>query len=345
MVVNPFRPTVLLPFGFEGRYQPDEQRLVLAHEFSRVAQRDLQLSLVPELACLLFFFVPLVWWAKLNWFDQRELLCDARSIYALNATPQAYGSLLLKFVESNGRFGALSPAPVGFMSATPSYGQLTMRLFNLNRLNHPSTVNRRIGAAFLAAVCLLTLPWRVGAQPQMSQEMLRARTKALIQIRYVGLSFLTYNADHKNSFPRAESTAQAFALVTPDVDKLKKEKRNNPKDVKSNVLVFPYPKDLAQGPNGDIFKSANSIGGRILYNTALSGVLSYWLPSPSTTILVYDEKPWPNDRHLVGFADGHVKFVKGREWEQALTTLKPKFWLKWPYDARMTPRKSAVVPR
>ncbi|HJP83730.1 MAG TPA: hypothetical protein VJ835_09525, partial [Fimbriimonadaceae bacterium] len=76
--------------------------------------------------------------------------------------------------------------------------------------------------------------------------------------------------------------------------------------------------------NREITQSANPNGGRILLNMALAGVSTMSIEQPAETVLFYDEKVWPNGQYLVGFTDGHVKFLDEGEWAIAKNSLMLK---------------------
>ncbi len=110
------------------------------------------------------------------------------------------------------------------------------------------------------------------------------RTVGLSNVKQVALGLMMYASDEDDKFPKADSTAAARALVMPY---LKSEE------------VWTSP-----------------AGGRILYNTALSGVAQTSLEKVAETPLVWEEKAAPDGTRAVGFADGHAKRVGEAEWSR-----------------------------
>jgi len=108
--------------------------------------------------------------------------------------------------------------------------------------------------------------------------------KTLSNVKQASLAIAIYCADSDDVFPSADSTA------------------------KVQQQTFPYTK------NQNIWKSLNPEGGRILYNTSVSGTSVSMLERPAETLLLWDEKPWPDGRRVVAFADGHAKIVDGQDW-------------------------------
>jgi beta-lactamase regulating signal transducer with metallopeptidase domain len=69
------RPVVLMPGGAGG--WPDERRrVVLLHELAHVKRLDCLTQQLAQLACTLYWFNPLTWWASMRMRVERELACD-----------------------------------------------------------------------------------------------------------------------------------------------------------------------------------------------------------------------------------------------------------------------------
>jgi hypothetical protein len=111
-----------------------------------------------------------------------------------------------------------------------------------------------------------------------------SKANALSNLKQITLGMIMYQTDNDDLTPYVQDTKSAFAVT------------------------MPYIK------NTDLFKSLNPAGSRILLNMAIAGVSDAEIEAPADTILYYDPKPWPDGRRLVGFTDGHVKFVEEQEW-------------------------------
>ena len=129
-VMGLLRPVVLLPADLAET----DLDLALGHEFAHLVRRDLWLGLVPALAERLFFFHPLARLAAREYALAREAACDARVLGALEAQPERYGRLLI-------RFGAI-PRRTAFAAtgASPTFHLLKRRLLMLQ--NQPPTGRR-----------------------------------------------------------------------------------------------------------------------------------------------------------------------------------------------------------
>ncbi|MCW4454655.1 TonB family protein [Flavobacterium sp. MXW15] len=95
-VMGLLRPRVLLPHGFEQRYDRQERELVLHHERIHIRRGDLHANaLVAGLRCL-YWFNPLFHLAARRFRFDQELACDARVVAAYPQARRSYGQAMLK---------------------------------------------------------------------------------------------------------------------------------------------------------------------------------------------------------------------------------------------------------
>lgn len=69
------RPTVLLPASCDG-WSEERKRLVLLHEFAHIKRLDLPWQWLARLACVVYWFHPLAWYALHRLQIEREQACD-----------------------------------------------------------------------------------------------------------------------------------------------------------------------------------------------------------------------------------------------------------------------------
>lgn len=78
MLVGALWPRVLVPLDFEQRFTADERELVLAHERAHMRRGDAVVNAVGAGWLCVFWFNPVMYWARrLLRFDQ-DLACDER---------------------------------------------------------------------------------------------------------------------------------------------------------------------------------------------------------------------------------------------------------------------------
>jgi len=117
----------------------------------------------------------------------------------------------------------------------------------------------------------------------------------LSNLKQLGLSFALYSSDADDVIPATESTADAQEVTFPYIDKAERWRTQNPN------------------------------GGRILFNTRLAGISQTAIEKPDETILLLDEKPWPDGRRAVCYVDGHAAFLTEPEYRQRIMVRFPNF--------------------
>ena len=113
-----------------------------------------------------------------------------------------------------------------------------------------------------------------------------AKTRAVANAKQVAFGVVMYASDYDDRFPKAEATSQAQSALNP------------------------YLKD------GSVWTSLNPNGGRLLYNTYLSGVNLASLQDPSGTLLLWDERAWPDGSRTVAYTDGRAATLSREEWDR-----------------------------
>lgn len=149
-----WRPTIVLPEDFE-MLDEGERRMALAHEIAHLRRWDPVLNVVPEIARVLFFFLPPVWLACREWAAERETVCDQEALSATGATPRDYREMLLK-VAMQDAYPMGTPA----LGATAEFGLLRRRI---ERLGRATGVSILLGAASMAVALPALVPWQLAS--------------------------------------------------------------------------------------------------------------------------------------------------------------------------------------
>ena len=157
-----FRTTVLLP---EERFEmltAAEQQMALCHELVHVKRGDLWLAWLPALAERICFFNPLAHVAAREYLLAREAACDADVLRALDASPQAYGRLLLAL-------GIGYPEGLAAAGASRSVTTLTRRLSMLAFAQSEPARARRLAWTIVAVAACTLLPLRLAARAEQGE--------------------------------------------------------------------------------------------------------------------------------------------------------------------------------
>lgn len=153
------RVRLVIPSSLLTRLNHQELRAVLAHELAHVRRRDHLVRWIEWLACSVFWWNPVAWWARRELRAAEEASCDALGVTALKYAPRDYAKSLLRAVEllSKPPTPAIPPFASGAASGrSPKALERRIRML----MSGKSTVHaprwKRIARA-TATVCLLPL--------------------------------------------------------------------------------------------------------------------------------------------------------------------------------------------
>lgn len=94
-----WRCEILLPAQLLPRLTQDERDMLLAHELAHVRRRDHWIRPLEQLVVALYWWNPLVWWARRHLRVEEEKSCDALVLQKLPGRVRAYAEGLLKSIE------------------------------------------------------------------------------------------------------------------------------------------------------------------------------------------------------------------------------------------------------
>ena len=133
------RVRIVLPSRLLEQMDSRQWQWVLAHELAHVRRRDYWVRWLEWMACVCFWWNPVVWWGRYHLRANEEICCDSLVLSTLHPQPHAYANSLLTAVECL-TFPARQP-PV-MASEINSYGFLKRRFRVIvsaapNRTNPP----------------------------------------------------------------------------------------------------------------------------------------------------------------------------------------------------------------
>ena len=127
---------------------------ILAHELAHVRRRDYLVRWLEWLACVCFWWNPVMWWARYNLRANEELCCDALVVSSLNPKPHTYADSLLQAVEILACPAHRPPA----MASEINSGGFLERRFKMMVSGTPSRVNSRRLQALVLLFAMVVLP-------------------------------------------------------------------------------------------------------------------------------------------------------------------------------------------
>lgn len=112
-VIGAWRPTLVLPAGSEERLDPRAREALIIHELAHIRRGDLLVRWLQNVARLVFFFWPPVWWICRRIERFSEMACDQWAVSLSSAGPRLYAESLLEAAKGV-RAGALVKHELGF---------------------------------------------------------------------------------------------------------------------------------------------------------------------------------------------------------------------------------------
>ena len=148
-------PHLVLPEELWGRLDAAQQDAVVAHELAHLKRRDHWVRRLEALACGLYWWDPVAWWARREVERAEERCCDAWVLWALPTAAGAYAEALV--MTAVYLSGLRQPFPLGASGVgrlSPLKGRLQMIL------SDPTTVSvKRTAPRALLILGALSLPF------------------------------------------------------------------------------------------------------------------------------------------------------------------------------------------
>ncbi len=146
---------LIIPESLIKRLDTEQLKLILGHELAHVSRWDYMCRWIEWFASVVFWWNPVVWWARKNLRANEELCCDEMVLSSMKAKPYIYGDTLLKSLD-------ILTSPTRFqmvMASNFNGGDLLKRRLKLIvSQNESSTKFRWVnGVVLLAALLLLPL--------------------------------------------------------------------------------------------------------------------------------------------------------------------------------------------
>lgn len=203
------RPRIYMPISLVTAAKPEELRYILLHELQHYRRRDALGNVLMCAAGIVYWFHPLVWYARREMTNDREAACDASVLRLLEEREyQAYGMTLIDFAEQ------LSLPPFPFATGIGgSMAQLKRRVLTIAAYQPPSW-----GKCFCSAlVFVLTFALLAGLAPALSVRAEKARDDFSArgkEVSYVELGDLF--GEYRGSFVLYDLGADAWTIYNPE---------------------------------------------------------------------------------------------------------------------------------
>lgn len=151
VITGLFQPCIYLPIHVLSDFQAKEIRHLLLHELQHFKYKDALANALMNLAGVLYWFNPFVWYALKEMRCDREAACDTSVLKLLAKEDyKDYGSTLIHFAEK------ISLMPFPFAAGiSGSMRQMKKRILNIASYEKPSVWRKRKGTAVFCAICVV----------------------------------------------------------------------------------------------------------------------------------------------------------------------------------------------
>ena len=206
IIVGFLNPRIYLPIHLICDYNESDMRYILLHELQHYKHRDAIGSFLMNLAVVIYWFHPLVWYAMKEMRNDREVACDSSVLKMLEEDAyEEYGNTLLNFAEKV----SLTPFPFAAGLGT-SMKQMKRRIIHIASYEKPTFGKRLTGiTAFVLSAALL-----LGLAPFISTyaaEENRYQWNASSEnVSYVDLS--PYFGEYEGSFVLYDLKQDAWSI-------------------------------------------------------------------------------------------------------------------------------------
>ena len=153
IIVGLLKPCIYLPIHLISDYNESDMRYMLLHELQHYKHHDAIASYMMNLAGVVYWFNPLVWYALKEMRNDREVACDTSVLKMLEEDAyEDYGNTLINFAEKV----SLTPFPFA-AGLGGNMEQMKRRIINIASYEKPTFMKRIKGmtAFMLTAVLLL----------------------------------------------------------------------------------------------------------------------------------------------------------------------------------------------
>jgi beta-lactamase regulating signal transducer with metallopeptidase domain len=273
------QPTIVLPASAEG-WSDSRRRAVLFHELAHVKRRDLVGHTLGRLACVFYWFHPLVWTAARRLRAESERACDDL-VLSCGARASDYADHLLDIVISVRHHGA--PATAMPMARRRELEGRVLAILD------PAVA--RIGPGRIQSATLVV---GLGALALSVAAMAPARSKTALPVH---VAQTAAQRDTGDRIRTNVSSANASNPVTPMVSRLKEMERS----ASPAAEPSPSPSPLALASPKPIATSAPTpapVGEELTLTSALGTITKVAVQSAA--------------KALVNVVDGHGAVHSGR---------------------------------
>lgn len=147
------KPRIYLPIHLISDFNAGDMRFILLHELQHCKHKDAFVNHLMNLAVILYWFNPLVWYALGEMRNDREIACDSSVLQMLDKNEyENYGTTLINFAEK------ISLAPFPFATGMGgNMEQIKKRILNIASYEPQSLGKRILGVLIYSLIAVILL--------------------------------------------------------------------------------------------------------------------------------------------------------------------------------------------
>jgi len=151
------RTTIVLPLSLMAELSLEEQEAIIAHELAHFRRRDHWFRWVEWMVLGVYWWHPLVWWARNGLRKAEEKSCDAWVVWTLPSSAKSYAGALMKTLDFLSDNNSRIPVTACGFGARRTFKNLKER-FTMILKNKPSHRMTKTQKTFTTALAVLLLP-------------------------------------------------------------------------------------------------------------------------------------------------------------------------------------------
>lgn len=194
MIVGLLKPRIYLPIHLISDCSESDIRYMLLHELQHYKHQDAIVGYLMNLAATLYWFNPLVWYARKEMRNDREVACDTSVLNMLEKdTYKDYGNTLINFAEK------VSLAPFPFAAGLGgNMKQMSRRIANIASYEKPTSLKKVKGITAFILISILLFGFTPFLSTYAADESHYQWDFSSENISYVDLS--AYFEEYEGSF-------------------------------------------------------------------------------------------------------------------------------------------------
>ena len=194
IIVGLLKPCIYLPIHLISDYNESDMRYMLLHELQHYNHKDAVASYLMNLAGVIYWFNPLVWYALKEMRNDREVACDTSVLKMLEEDAyEDYGNTLINFAEKV----SLTPFPFA-AGLGGNMKQMKRRIINIASYEKPTFTRRLKGMTAFVLTAVLLLGFAPFISTYAADENYYQWDSSSENISYVDRS--TYFGEYEGSF-------------------------------------------------------------------------------------------------------------------------------------------------